>query len=150
MKHPAVVIVGGGLFGTSIACQLAEAQAGKDVLLLERTEIASAASCQAAGLMFRISSKPDVDRMCRATFSRISVLEQRLEETLDFRRVGTLRLADSESGRSALETLFRRARSEGIAAEKVDVPWCGRSVPRPQPAAGQPRSLRKLYSPETG
>ena len=146
MRKPGVVIVGGGVFGTSIACHLAAAHAGKDVLLIERMEIASAASCQAAGLMFRISSKPAVDRLSRSTFRRIQVLEQLLEEALDFRRVGTLRLADSEKSRSDLEALYRRAKSEGISAEKVDAPWCRRSAPWLVPGP----ETRSVYFPDDG
>ena len=46
-KSAAVVIVGGGVIGTSAAFHLAEA--GVDVVLLERDELGSGSTCRAAG-----------------------------------------------------------------------------------------------------
>lgn len=131
--HPAIVIIGGGLFGTSIAFHLAARGMGKDVLLLERSEIAAAASSQAAGMMFRVSAKPDVDALSRASFEGLPLLEQQLEETLDFRRVGTVRCAVEPAGRAALAALRQRAAQAGADAETVDAAWCRRAMPWLEP-----------------
>ena len=47
MQRASVVVVGGGVIGTSIAFHLAEA--GVDVLLLERAELGSGATGKGAG-----------------------------------------------------------------------------------------------------
>lgn len=129
MENASVVIIGGGLLGASVAYQLAK-QGEQDIILLERFDLASAASCQAAGLMFQISSKPAIDELSRTTFKTIKTLEEQLGEGLDFKQVGTLRLAETEKNRTALNAIFSRAECEGIRAEIVDakrrtdlVPW---------------------------
>ncbi len=122
MERASVVIIGGGLMGASVAYQLA-IQGEQDIILLERLDLASAASCQAAGLMFQISSKPAIDELNRTTFKTIKTLEEQLGESLDFKRVGTLRLAETEKNRTALNAVFSRAEREGISAEIVDEKW---------------------------
>jgi sarcosine oxidase subunit beta len=105
MENASVVIIGGGLIGASVAYHLAS-QGEQDIILLERLDLASAASCQAAGLMFQISSKPAIDELTRTTFKTINTLEEQLGECLDFKRVGTLRLAETEKNRTAVNAVF--------------------------------------------
>jgi len=129
MSDAAIVIVGGGVLGASTAYHLALGGM-RDVVLVERMDLAVAASCQAAGLMLQVSSKPEIDQLSRATFMAIDALEDKLGESLDFHRVGTLRMAETERGCSALKDLYARAMSEKIPAEMVDearlsgkLPW---------------------------
>jgi len=131
--HPAIVVIGGGIFGASIASHLGARGIGKEVLLLERSEIAAAASSQAAGMIFRISAKPGVDALSRATFEGLPLLEQQLGEALDFRRVGTVRCAVEPDGRAALAALRQRAVQAGAAAETIDAAWCRRAMPWLEP-----------------
>ena len=105
MNDASVVIIGGGLLGTSVAYNLA--RRGKDnILLLERLGLSTAASSQAAGLMFMVSSKPAVDRLSHVTFKDIDSLEEQLDDHLDFHRVGTVRFAERDKSRTTLETLY--------------------------------------------
>jgi len=94
MDNAAVVIIGGGLFGASVAYHLAK-RGERDVVLMDRLDLAAAASSQAAGLMFRISAKPAVDRLSRVTFNAVEALEEELGDSLYLHRVGTLRLAET-------------------------------------------------------
>ena len=94
MNKAAIVIIGGGLLGTSIAYHLTR-RGARDVILLERLDLATSASSQAAGLMFTISSKPSVDRLSRVTFKAIDALEKQLGDPLDFHRVGCVRFAET-------------------------------------------------------
>lgn len=138
MKHSGdttIAVIGGGIFGASIAYHLS-LRGARNVVVLERMEIASAASSQAAGLLFHISPKRSVDPLSRATFSSIPALERQLAAPLDFRQPGTLRLAASEESRSRLEALFERAVSEGIAARKIPASRLHESVPWLTPDAG--------------
>jgi len=128
MDKAAIVIIGGGLLGTSVAYHLSKCGV-RDVILLERLGLATAASSQAAGLMFTISSKPAVDQLSRATFKVIDELEEQLGDQLDFHRVGTVRLAESGKSRSKLEALYSRAQQEGISSEIVDKAWLSENVP---------------------
>ena len=128
MRKAAIVIVGGGLLGTSVAYHLAR-RGARDVVLLERLGLATSASSQAAGLMFTISSKASVDRLSRVTFKAIDALEEQLGEPLDFHRVGCVRFAGTRQNRSVLESLYTRARQEDISAEIVDKKWLAENLP---------------------
>ncbi len=134
-KTAGVVIVGGGVLGASVAYHLA-GRGLRDVLVLERTGIAHAASSRAAGLILQLSSKPAVDRLSRMTAGALAALEDQLGEALDFHRVGTVRVAATDSGRAALDALHLRARREGIAAERVDAQWLTGRLPWLAPEAG--------------
>ena len=144
MASAAVVIVGGGILGASVAYHLA-GLGQRGVVLLERLDIANAASCRAAGLVLQISSKPAIDRMCRTTLRVIAALEQELGEGLDFRRAGTLRLAETEKSRQALNALLHRARQERVPADRVDASW--RSSRLPWLKAG-PETLSVFFAEE--
>jgi 4-methylaminobutanoate oxidase (formaldehyde-forming) len=144
MAPAAVVIVGGGILGASVAYHLA-GLGQRGVVLLERLDIANAASCRAAGLVLQISSKPAIDRMCRATIKAIAALERELGESLDFCLAGTLRLAETMKSRQALTALMQRARQECITAEQVDAGW--RSSRLPWLKAG-PETLSVFFAEE--
>ncbi len=128
MDSAAIVIIGGGLLGASVAYHLAGRGAG-DVLLVERLDLATAASSKAAGLMFQISSKPAVDQLSRVTFKDIHKLEEQSDVHLDFHRVGTVRLAETEKSRSSLIAMYDRAQNEGITAQLVDNAWLAGNLP---------------------
>ena len=128
MNKAAIVIIGGGLLGTSIAYHLTR-RGTRDVILLERLDLATAASTQAAGLMFSISSKPAVDQLSRVTFKVIDEIERQLGDHLDFHRVGTVRFAQTEKNRSTLEALYNRAQQENISAEIVNSAWLDENLP---------------------
>ena len=128
MNKATIVIIGGGLLGTSVAYHLTRCGT-RDVILLERLDLATAASAQAAGLMFTISSKPAVDRLSRVTFKVIDELEEQLGDHLDFHRVGTVRIAETGKSHSTLEALYARAQQEGISAEIVNEAWLSENLP---------------------
>ena len=128
MNKASIVIIGGGLLGTSVAYHLARCGKGS-VTLLERLGLSTAASSQAAGLMFMISSKPAVDQLSRITFKDIDSLEEQLNDHLYFHRVGTVRFAETGKSRSTLEALYTRAQQEGISAKIVNKAWLAKNLP---------------------
>ena len=98
------VIVGGGILGASIAYHLARKDAGA-VLLLERNELASAASSQAAGLLLQASTRLCNTALAKMTRDTIPVLEDELGEKVGFHEVGSLRVAASEACATELEVM---------------------------------------------
>src|SRR5690606_204453 len=78
-----VVIVGGGLLGASAAWHLTRAGVS-DVLLLERNDIATGASCRSAGMFNHTRSDINSIRMISRTRQAISELEDLLGEDVGF------------------------------------------------------------------
>jgi sarcosine oxidase subunit beta len=102
------VIVGGGILGASVAYHLARQDTGS-VLLLERNDLASAASSQAAGLLLQASTRSCNTALAKLTRDTIPVLEDELGEKVGFHEVGSLRIAASEERVSELEVMVADA-----------------------------------------
>ena len=64
MQRARVVVIGGGITGTSVACHLAKA-GWSDVLLLEKGELTSGSTCHAAGLVTQFNPSPTMMRFRR-------------------------------------------------------------------------------------
>ncbi len=110
------VIVGGGIVGASIAWHLASERAGK-VLLLERNELASAASSRAAGLVLQVSAKKAKTPLAKLTRDTLPRLEDVLGESVGFHPVGSLRIAASAQTLTGLEAMVLVAAEHDIAVQ---------------------------------
>ena len=64
MERARVVVIGGGITGTSVAYHLARA-GRRDVLLLEKGELTSGSTCQAAGLVTQFNPSNAMMRLRR-------------------------------------------------------------------------------------
>lgn len=124
-----VVIVGGGLVGTSAAWHLARAGI-TDVLLLERNELASGASARAAGLLNHTRPDPGTIRMICRTREAISELENTLGEPIGFRQHGCVRAVFSELREREMLAMEAVMRAAGLQVREIDryearerVPW---------------------------
>jgi glycine cleavage system aminomethyltransferase T/glycine/D-amino acid oxidase-like deaminating enzyme len=106
-----VVVIGGGITGCSVAYHLALA-GWTDVLLVEKAQLTSGSTCQAAGLVTAFN--PSSTMM---EFRRYSIeLYGRLGA---FEAVGSLRLASSQDQLHELERTASRARGIGLDAEVI-------------------------------
>jgi 4-methylaminobutanoate oxidase (formaldehyde-forming) len=110
------VVVGGGIIGASITYHLIRKEAGK-VLLLERNELASAASSRAAGLVLQASTKFSNTPLAELTTRSVPILEEELGESVGFHDVGSLRVAASETRASELAAMAEDASRWGIPVE---------------------------------
>ena len=63
-KHARVVVVGGGIIGTSVAYHLAE-MGWTDIVLLERDRLTSGTTWHAAGLMVTFGSTSETSTSMR-------------------------------------------------------------------------------------
>lgn len=137
MEHFDHVIVGGGVIGSAVAYHLAGENCGS-VLLVERQELACAASSLAAGLLLQVSTKPAKTPLARLTRQTLAALESEGgkseegdgEETVGFHAVGSLRLAASQARVEELEAMAADAAHHGIAFDWLSaadaaelVPW---------------------------
>ncbi|MEC8224360.1 MAG: FAD-dependent oxidoreductase, partial [SAR324 cluster bacterium] len=129
LDNPDFLIIGGGIFGCSIAWNLARRSSGS-VLLLERRELATATTPRAAGLIRNLNLKKGQTPLKTLTIEAISLLGDELEETLQWHQVGGLLVAESEANIMHLETLEKHAiehRQKFQWIERIDaeemVPW---------------------------
>ncbi|MBI2764267.1 MAG: FAD-dependent oxidoreductase [Chloroflexi bacterium] len=127
MDQARVVVIGGGITGCSVAYHLAEA-GWTDVLLVEKAQLTSGSTCQAAGLVTMFNPSNTMMR-----FRRYSVeLYERLGV---FERVGSVRLASSPEQLRELERTVSRARGIGLEAGVI--------------SADAARSLMPALSPDS-
>ncbi|MEZ5600982.1 MAG: FAD-dependent oxidoreductase [Candidatus Competibacteraceae bacterium] len=117
-QHADLVIIGGGVFGLSIAYHYARLEAGR-VLLLERNALASAATSYAAALLTRARAKTALMPLIAQTYADIALLETELGEALELRQVGGLHLAASETRARELRELVIVAERAGLRVEWV-------------------------------
>lgn len=130
------VIVGGGIVGASVAYHLMCKNAGT-LLLLERNDLASAASSRAAGLILQASTKFSKTPLAKLTVETMPVLEEELSESVGYHNVGSLRIAVSEDRVAELEAMADDASKWDIPVEwpsisevRHMVPWLDTSTIR--------------------
>ncbi|MEO6963204.1 MAG: FAD-binding oxidoreductase [Puia sp.] len=114
-----VVIIGGGIFGCSIAYYYTRDNPGKKVLVLERNELCNAATSRAAALVTRIRTKKHFVPLSLETYRVIPELEKTLGESLDMKYVGVMHVAASASSEASLEDLIRIAGEFGQPATYI-------------------------------
>ena len=107
-----VVIIGGGIIGTSIAYQLREADC--DVHLLEKDALGAGTTAKSAAMLTHHQEQPD-----RETYHlrerAWKWYDRRIDEgTLEFDRVGTLHLAKSDAEYGTIREMQRSFRSFGL------------------------------------
>ena len=111
MKSPPsaaeVVVVGGGVIGTSIAFHLAEA--GVDVCLLERDELAGGSTSRAAGGIRAQFSDPLNIAIGLRSIDAFTRFGERPGAEIDLHQVGYLFLLDRENDVASFETSVANA-----------------------------------------
>lgn len=97
-KHARVVVIGGGVIGTSVAYHLAHA-GWKDTVLLERDKLTSGTTWHAAGLMVTFGSTSETSTELRKyTRDLYARLEAETGQATGFKPVGFIEVA-SDAGR---------------------------------------------------
>jgi 4-methylaminobutanoate oxidase (formaldehyde-forming) len=116
-REASAVVVGGGIWGCSIAYHLARAGLG-DVLVLERRELACGNTPQAAGLVGQLRSSELMVRSIRHVVGRLERWAAEHDgEDCGFRQVGSLKLALAEARVHELEAQVAGARGWGLDVE---------------------------------
>ena len=89
-----VVIVGGGIVGSSIAYHLT-LRGLTDVVLLERKQLTSGTTWHAAGLVGQLRATHNLTRLAQYTTGLYASLERETGQATGFRQIGSLALATS-------------------------------------------------------
>src|SRR5574338_72032 len=115
--HAEVVVVGGGVIGTSAAFHLAEA--GIDVLLLEQAGLASGSTSKAAGGVRAQFSDPLNVAIALRSLEAFGRFADRPGGEIDLRRVGYLFLLDRAEDVAAFERSIAMQNELGVPSRLV-------------------------------
>jgi sarcosine oxidase, subunit beta len=140
-----VVIIGGGVMGTSIAFHLAEAGV-RDVVLLERAQLGSGSTCKAAGgVRAQFSDALNIELGARSleAFTRFT---QRPGQEIDLHRVGYLFLLSTPEDVAAFERDVALQNEFGVTSRMVDVA----TAKELSPLIDTDGLLAAAYSPDDG
>ena len=113
-----VVIVGGGVIGTSVAYHLAKL-GWKEVVLLEQGQLGGGTSWHAAGLVGRLRTSNSMTRINKYTVELYSQLEQETGHSVGWRQVGSLIVAKSEDRMIQLRRTMAMAELFGVEAHLI-------------------------------
>jgi D-hydroxyproline dehydrogenase subunit beta len=113
-----VAVVGGGIIGS--ACALEIARAGRSVVLLEATGIASDTSCRAMGHVGVYDDSPAQFALSKYGVDCWNELAPNLPPEVEYVRRGALWIAAEPEEMGEAEAKFRRYRDSGVEAHLVD------------------------------
>ncbi|MCB1501430.1 MAG: FAD-dependent oxidoreductase [Bauldia sp.] len=117
-RHARIVIVGGGAIGCATAYALARKGEG-DVLLLEKAQLTHGSTWHAAGLVGQLRGKRNLTRLMQNSVAVFDRLEAETGQAIDWRKVGSLRLAASPERWSEIRRSMTLARSFGFEVESL-------------------------------
>lgn len=126
--HAEIVVIGGGVAGTSLAWQLT--RLGKrDVVLLERGVLTCGTSWHAAGLIMQLRSSHAMTDLSHVNSRLYETLEAETGQSIGFKQNGTLAIARDSERVYELKRRASIARSYGVAAEMISPDEAGRLYP---------------------
>jgi len=117
-RHARIVIVGGGAVGCSIAFHLAE-KGERDVLLLEKAQLTHGSTWHAAGLVGQLRGKRNLTRLMQNSVAVFDRLEKATGQAIDWKKVGSLRLAASPERWSEIRRAMTLAKSFGFEVHSL-------------------------------
>jgi len=117
-----ILIIGGGITGTSTAYFLT--QAGHNVTLLERNELASEASGLNAGTLWQIGlgASPDLSStLSMGGLELFKMLQFELGYDIEFRQLGALKAIQTEEQLDFLQKEAQQLKSQGYSLEILTI-----------------------------
>jgi len=121
MKSSAqVVVIGGGVVGTSVLYHLTKL-GWKDVMLIERSELTSGSTWHAAGGMHTLNGDPNVAKLQRYTIDLYKEIEEISGQACGVHLTGGVLLADTPERMQWLKMAAARGRYLGIDYDLISV-----------------------------
>ena len=116
---PHIVIIGGGVIGTSIAYHLAKQEA--QVTLIEAGDLASGSSGACDGLVFMQSKKPGIHlKLAMESLKRFEALKKELHFDIEFKKTGGLVIIETETEYQAMEKYVKEQQTIGLDVQLLD------------------------------
>lgn len=113
-----VVIIGGGVGGTSIAYHLTK-MGWKDVVLVERHELTAGSTWHSAGLVGQLRSDANLTKMMKYSTDLYRKIGEETGVDTGWREVGGIRLASSPERMQDLQRIVGMARSFDMPIELI-------------------------------
>jgi 4-methylaminobutanoate oxidase (formaldehyde-forming) len=112
-RHVHILIIGGGAIGTSLAYHLAR-EGAEDVLLVEKAQLTHGCTWHAAGLVGQLRGKRNLTRLMQNSVAVFDRLEAETGQAIQWKKVGSLRLAGSPERWSEIRRAMTQAKSFGV------------------------------------
>lgn len=144
-REAEVVVIGGGVLGSSVAYFLA--RAGKDVVLVEKGCKAGEASGANAAFVWSITRKPGIDiRLARHSFNIHRQLKAELEMDFEYVQGGGLMIIEDETQLPFVKSYLQKRSEDGYPLEMIDA----KQTLELEPHLSKERTLGAIYSPIDG
>lgn len=140
-----VVIIGGGVIGSSIAYYLAKA--GKAVVLIEKGYRSGEASAANAAFVWTITRKPGIDvRLAMHSLDLHLQLKEELEMDFEYSRKGGLLVIENETQMPFVKAHVHQRAIDGFPLEIIDA----KQTLELEPLLSAERTIGGVYSPIDG
>jgi dimethylglycine dehydrogenase len=127
-SHARVVVIGGGVVGTSVLYHLTKA-GWKDVLLIERAELTSGSTWHAAGGMHTVNGDPNVAKLQQYTIQLYKEIEQISGQSCGVHITGGVMLAGTRERLDWLKMAKARGRYLKMELEIISVDEAAKLFP---------------------
>jgi glycine cleavage system aminomethyltransferase T/glycine/D-amino acid oxidase-like deaminating enzyme len=117
-KKARVVIIGGGVAGTSVAYHLAK-QGWSDVVLLERKQLTCGTTWHAAGLIGQLRATSNMTKLAKYTQELYFELESETGIATGIKRNGSITVALNEERKQEIYRGASMARAFGVEIEEI-------------------------------
>jgi len=118
-NSPHIVVIGGGIIGTSIAFHLSKQAA--QVTLIEAYDLASGSSGACDGLVFMQSKKPGIHlSLAMESLKRFDLLQKELPTDIEFIKTGGLVVIETDTEYQAMEKYVKEQQTIGLDVQLLD------------------------------
>jgi len=117
-QHARIVIIGGGAIGCSLAYHLSR-RGERDVVVLEKSQITNGCTWHAAGLVGQLRGRKNLTRLMQNSVAVFDRLQTESDQAIDWRKVGSLRLASSPERWSEIRRSMTLAKSFGFECHSL-------------------------------
>jgi glycine/D-amino acid oxidase-like deaminating enzyme len=123
-----VVVIGSGAFGSSVAYHLAEL-GKRNVVLLDRFELASQTSPRAAGLTSQVRATDSLTRLAQRSVHKLERFSEETSQPLRFDQSGALKIARTEQHVRQLHNEVARAKAVGVQNDFISTAKAQQMMP---------------------